>query len=91
MYKIKTTNRFRKGAVRCINRKYDFSLLENVITLLESDGKLPAKYKTHPLKGNYVDCLECHIKPDWLLIWRQDDKEKIISLVVTGSHSDLYS
>jgi mRNA-degrading endonuclease YafQ of YafQ-DinJ toxin-antitoxin module len=50
MYNIKTTNRFRKGAVRCINRKYDFSLLENVITLLESDGKLPAKYKTHPLK-----------------------------------------
>lgn len=90
MYEIKSTNQFDKHAVRCINRKYDISLLENVISLLELNGKLPTKYKTHPLRGNYVDCLECHIKPDWLLIWRQDDKEKTISLVATGTHSDLF-
>jgi len=90
MYEIKTTNRFDKDAVRCINRKWDFSLLEIVISYLESDGKLPARYKAHPLRGNYVDFLECHVKPDWLLIWRQDDKEKIISLVATGTHSDLF-
>ena len=90
MYKIKTTNRFEKDAVKCIKRKYDFSLLEKVVTLLESNGKLPSKYKTHPLKGNYTDCWECHIKADWLLIWQQDDIEKIISLIATGSHSDLF-
>lgn len=50
MYEIETTNQFDKHAIRCINRKYDFSLLENVISLLESNGKLPAKYKTHPLE-----------------------------------------
>ena len=90
MYEVKTTNRFDKDAMKCINRKYDFLLLENVIRLLESNGKLPTKYKTHTLKGNYIDCLECHIRPDWLLIWRQDDKEKIIFLVATGTHSDLF-
>lgn len=52
MYEIKTTNRFDKDAGRCINRKWDFSLLEIVINYLESDGKLPARYKTHPLRGN---------------------------------------
>ena len=89
-YEVKTTNPFDKDAIRCINRKYDFSPLEFVVSLLEFDGKLPATYKTHPLKGNYVYCLECHIKPDWLLIWRHDDKEKTISLVRTGTHSDLF-
>jgi mRNA interferase YafQ len=90
MYEVKTSNRFEKDTIRCINRKYNLSLLEFVISLLESDGKLPTKYKTHPLKGSYFDCLECHIKPDWLLIWRQDDKVKTISLVRTGTHSDLF-
>ena len=49
MYEIKSTNQFDKHAIRCINRKYDISLLENVISLLELNGKLPAKYTTHPL------------------------------------------
>ena len=49
MYEVKTTNRFDKDAMKCINRKYDFLLLENVIRLLESNGKFPTKYKTHTL------------------------------------------
>ncbi len=90
MYEIKSTSRFEKDAIRCIKRKLDFSQLETVIRLLETNGKLPAKYKTHPLKGNYNDCLECHIKPNWLLIWNQDDKKRTITFIATGTHSDLF-
>lgn len=90
MYEIKSTTRFEKDAVRCLKRKWDFSQLETVIRLLETNGKLPVKYKTHHLKGNFIDCMECHIKPDWLLIWKQDDKNKIIALIATGTHSDLF-
>jgi mRNA interferase YafQ len=90
MYKIKTTNRFEKDAVRCIKRKYNFSLLEKVVDLLEIEGKLPPKYKSHILSGNFVDCWECHIRPDWLLIWQQNDDESLIVLIATGTHSDLF-
>jgi len=90
MYEIKTTIRFEKDAVRCLKRKWDFDLLEGVIRLLESKGKLPAKYKTHHLKGNYKDCFECHIKPDWLLTRKQDDINRIIKLIAIGIHSDLF-
>jgi mRNA interferase YafQ len=90
MYKIKTTNRFEKDAVKCIKRKYNFSLLEKVVDLLEIEGKLPPKYKSHILSGNFDDCWECHIRPDWLLIWQQNNDEKIIVLIATGTHSDLF-
>jgi len=90
MYKIKTTNQFEKDAVRCIKRKYDFSQLQKVIILLQTSGKLPPHYNTHHLSGKYSDCVECHLKPNWLLIWRQDDKQKVIEFVRTGSHSDLF-
>ncbi len=47
-------------------------------------------YKTHKLQGNYFEFLECHIQPNWLLIWEQDDNNKIIYLTRTGTHSDLF-
>jgi len=53
-------------------------------------GKLPPKYKPHILSGNYSGHWECHIKPDWLLIWLQDDNSKTITFVRTGTHSDLF-
>lgn len=58
--------------------------------LLEQDGKLPNKYKPHKLSGNFSECWECHIKPDWLLIWQQFDDELILLLLNTGTHSDLF-
>ena len=90
MYKIQTTNRFEKDVLKCIRRNYDFSLLETVVSILESTGKLPAKYKAHKLSGKYENCWECHIKPDWLLIWLQNDVVKSIVFVATGTHSDLF-
>jgi mRNA interferase YafQ len=90
MYKIKTTNCFEKDTERCIKRNYDLSPLEMVVSFLESNGKLPPHFKFHILSDNYSDCRECHLKPDWLLIWRQNDELLEIELLRTGTHSDLF-
>jgi len=90
MYKILYTNRFKKDYKLCIKRGLDILLLEEVIKLLENNGKLPAKFKPHKLTGNYKDCWECHVKPDWLLVWLQDDNELTLIFTNTGTHSDLF-
>jgi mRNA interferase YafQ len=64
--------------------------LQTVITLLKETGKLPAQYKPHKLSGNYAGLWECHIKPDWLLVWLQDDNKLTLILTNTGTHSDLF-
>ncbi|UOE42489.1 type II toxin-antitoxin system YafQ family toxin [Chryseobacterium suipulveris] len=53
-------------------------------------GTLPKKYKPHKLSRNYANCWECHIKPDWLLIWQHNDQELILLFLNTGTHSDLF-
>jgi mRNA interferase YafQ len=90
MYKISTTNQFEKDIKKCNKRHLDMSLLLSVINNLEKKGQLDKKYKSHKLSGSYADFWECHIKPDWLLIWLQDDDEKSITLTRTGTHSDLF-
>ena len=90
MYMIKTSRTFEKDFIRCIKRNYNAAPFEAVITLLEKTGKLPVKYRPHKLSGKYKDFWECHVKPDWLIIWRQNDEAKIIELVRTGTHSDLF-
>jgi mRNA interferase YafQ len=90
MYKISFSNKFKKDYKLCKKRGYDISKLEEVITLLQETGKLPSKYKPHVLKGNYIGLWECHIKPDWLLVWLQDDNELTLLLTNTGTHSDLF-
>jgi mRNA interferase YafQ len=66
------------------------ALLDEVVTTLVKEEKLPTKFKPHLLKGNYQGYWECHIQPDWLLIWKQDETIKLITLTRTGSHSDLF-
>jgi mRNA interferase YafQ len=56
----------------------------------EAKGKLPRIYKPHKLTGNYIDCWECHLQPDWLLVWKQNDTELILLFTNTGTHSDLF-
>ncbi|TRX36920.1 type II toxin-antitoxin system YafQ family toxin [Flavobacterium sp. ZT3R18] len=90
MYEFKTTTKFKKDFKLCEKRNYDFNLFDKVYDLLEAFGELPEIYNPHLLKGNYKEHWECHIKPDWLLIWLQDDESKIIKLVRTGTHSDLF-
>ena len=81
---------FKKDFKRIVKRGYDIRLLENVIKLLANEQTLPAKYRDHSLIGEYADCRECHITPDWLLIYQINDDELILYLTRTGSHSDLF-
>ena len=90
MYKIKTSNTFEKDFIRCLKRKYDIETFEATLNLLERTGKLPAKYKPHKLSGKFKEFWECHVKTDWLIIWRQNDNTREIELVRTGTHSDLF-
>ena len=90
MYTIKATNQFKKDVKLCKKRGYDLSVLEQVVNLLQKTGSLPIKYKPHILSGNYDDCWECHIKSDWLLVWKQNDTYLILLFIATGSHSDLF-
>ncbi|WP_329805006.1 type II toxin-antitoxin system YafQ family toxin [Flavobacterium facile] len=90
MFTIIFSSQFKKDFKLCQKRKYDFSLFDEIYDLLEETGEVPTKNKPHILKGNYKEHWECHIKPDWLLIWLQDNEEKTIKLIRTGTHSDLF-
>ncbi len=90
MYKIKPTSKFQKDLKKISKRGYDLSLLKNAINILARGEELPAKYNDHPLKGNFVNCRECHITPDWLLIYEKTEVELYLYLTRTGTHSDLY-
>jgi mRNA interferase YafQ len=90
MYKIVATNQFKKDYKLCLKRGLKEAKLVEVLTILESNGKLPTKHKPHLLKGNFKGFWECHIQPDWLLIWEQAEEIKLITLNRTGTHSDLF-
>ncbi len=64
--------------------------LSVILALLARDGKLPAKYRPHKLSGNYSGYWECHIAPDWLLVWDQNDNELTMLMLNTGTHADLF-
>lgn len=89
-YKIIMTKRFEKDVKRCIRRHYPMDKLKEVIKTLENDGKLPLKFKPHKLSGNLEGIWECHIMPDWLLMWQQNDVELTLLFVNTGTHSDVF-
>lgn len=90
MYTIKATNQFKKDLKKCEKRGYDINLLEEVVSILQKNGKVPENYRPHKLSGNYSNCWECHIKSDWLLVWQQNDLELILLFIATGTHSDLF-
>ena len=79
---------FKKDIKAQIKRKKDMGELRKVIDLLIKQIPLPAEYDNHPLHGNYQDNMECHIEPDWLLIYRTDND--FLYLIRTGTHSDLF-
>lgn len=90
MYDILPNNSFKKDFKRCKKRGYDISVFNKLIDELARNGKLQAKYRPHKLIGNYKNRWECHLKPDWLLIWEQDEDSKTIYLDRTGTHNDLF-
>ena len=91
MYKIKPTTRFQKDLKRIKRRGYDVSLLTDIIKKLAQGKALPAKNRDHQLSGEFAGCRECHITPDWLLIYEIDRDELILYLTRTGSHSNLFT
>lgn len=90
MLTIKYTTSFKKDFKKVVKRGYDVRLLESLIKSLAYGEPLEARYKDHALTGDYADYRECHIAPDWLLIYRIDANELILYLTRTGSHSDLF-
>ncbi len=89
-YDVVTTKRFEKALKRCVKRGLDLSKLTAAIGILAKEGSLPIAYKPHKLSGLYDGLWECHIQPDWLLIWEQNDSELTLIFIDTGSHSDLF-
>ena len=90
MLTIKYQSAFKKDYKRIVKRGYDIRLLEEVISILANQDPLPEKFRDHSLLGKYAGCRECHITPDWLLIYEIDGDELILYLTRTGSHSDLF-
>ena len=88
-YQIVITNRFKKDLKSIKKRGYDLSLLSSVVNTIAAGETLPSKYKDHNLAGNFIGCRECHITPDWLLIYEISNEELILYLTRTGTHSDL--
>ena len=90
MYAIRPTTKFQKDLKRLEKRGYNLSLLTDVIKKLANGERLPEKNKDHILQGEFFGCRECHIAPDWLLIYEISNEELILYLTRTGTHSDLF-
>lgn len=86
--KLGYTNKFKKDYKRILKQNKDVTKLERVVKFLETGQDLPQKYKNHRLIGDYSGYWECHIEPDWLLIY--ENEEESIVLVRTGSHAMLF-
>ena len=90
MLDVVLSNHFKKDLKKLAGRGYDLDLLDEVVSKLAAEIPLDEKYRDHLLTGNYIGFRECHIKPDWLLIYKTNDKELFLFLSRTGSHSDLF-
>lgn len=88
-YKIETTSSFKKDLKRILKRNLKISLLQEVVDLLQEGKNLPQKFHDHLLSGNWKNHRECHILPDWLLIYRIEKDILVLTLTRTGTHSDL--
>ena len=90
MYQVKFTSAYKKGYKLMKKRGMDISLLDDIVDKLRQGIPLEKKHLDHELKGNYAGFRECHIKPDWLLIYLIENDILTLTLVDTGTHSDLF-
>lgn len=90
-YKLILTGKFKKSLKLAKKRGLDISLMENVIDTLQQGLPLDEKYRDHELKGTYKGFRECHIQPDWLLIYLLENDILTLTLVDTGTHADLFN
>lgn len=89
-YEVVPTSKFKKELKKMKMRGFDITLLKAVVKKLANGEDLPIKNNSHRLSGSYSDYYECHIKPDWLLIYQFIEDKLMLSLVRTGTHSDLF-
>ena len=90
MLKVVLSNRFRKDLKLARKRNLNLDLLRTVVNVLACGEELGKQYRDHDLTGNYAGFRECHVQPDWLLIYRIEQDELELFLFRTGSHSDLF-
>lgn len=88
MLDVRYSTQFKKDFKLCTKRQYKLTLLHQVIDILRIPDELPARNADHNLSGNYIGYRECHIAPDWLLVYRYEGNE--LFLYRTGTHSDLF-
>ena len=91
-YKIISTSLFKKELKNIKKRNKNLEKLRKIVFMLANGEKLDERYRDHQLVNcsNFIDCRECHIEPDWLLVYRIDNNKLILLLVDTGSHNDLF-
>ena len=87
---IKYTTRFKKDYKLLKKRGCDMNKLLDVIDVLREGRELPPQYKDHPLRGDYEGHRDCHIEPDWILIYYKNENTLVLSLTRTGTHSDVF-
>ena len=89
-YELVLTGKFKKGLKLAKNRERDLKLLEDIVDKLQNGIPLEEKYRDHELKGKFKGFRECHIQPDWLLMYLIEDDVLTLTLVDTGTHSDMF-
>ena len=89
-YTVRISNRFKKQFRLCMKRGLDMELINEAMRLLAANGSLPAKYRPHKLSGKLQGVWECHIEPDWLMTWNQNNTELTLLFLQTGTHADLF-
>ena len=90
MLKLVFTTQFRRDVKRIKKQGRDIARLYAVLELLQAEEKLPFSYRDHPLAGNYFGLRECHVAPDWLLIYEIREDEMVLAASRTGSHAELF-
>ena len=90
MLDIRYSAKFKRDYKKIVKRGYNIALLEEVLSILQQGVTLPEQYHDHSLSGNYAGYRECHITPDWLLIYKVEQNVLILTLTRTGTHSDLF-
>ena len=90
-YEIRNTTQFKKDYKLAKRRDMNIALLKDIVTKLANGEPLDARHKDHPLSGDWIGYRECHIQPDWLLIYRIENDILVLTLSRTGTHSDLFN
>ena len=90
-YELVLTGKFKKGLKLAKKRGLDIKLLEDIVNKLQNGIPLEEKHRDHELKGKFKGFRECHIQPDWLLMYLIEDDVLVLTLVDTGTHSDMFN